>query len=105
MKKHFSADALGGRFPYAVITKMIELIGLKHMDSKKLLKISGVDESNFDSVLRRFLIIEVRARLLDALLSLEYMTVTVAENSRDIIPGNNNSKCRGYFTRMVTDGL
>ena len=66
LKKHITAEAIAGRPPYGIITRMIELIGWKRIESNKVLKIPGVDESNFESVLRRFLIIVLRARFVDA---------------------------------------
>ena len=62
-KKHLSADPIACRLPYAVVTKLVELIGWKRFELNNLMKFVGVDETSFFSIFRRSLVVEYHGRL------------------------------------------
>jgi len=43
-KKHLSADPVPCRMPYAIVTKLVELMGWKRFELNKFLRFCGVDE-------------------------------------------------------------
>ena len=61
-KKMMSADGIAGRRPYGICTVMFNLIGWKRMEVNKMMYFHGVTLDNFDSVLRRSLVWEVKCR-------------------------------------------
>jgi len=65
-KKWASADGIFGRLPYAILTKVIHLVGWKRMELNSLIRIEGVTEANFHSIFRRGLIIRFKSRFMDA---------------------------------------
>ncbi|CAK0866236.1 unnamed protein product [Prorocentrum cordatum] len=64
-KKMATADGIFGRLPYAVLTKVITLIGWKRMELNKLITFGGVPETAFDAVFRRSRLIRIRSKFLD----------------------------------------
>ena len=61
-KKHVSADPVSARCNYAIVTKLIELTGLKRYEMNKTLTFHGVSETTFPSILRRSLVVEMKAK-------------------------------------------
>ena len=61
-KKHMSGDPVPSRLLYSIVTKMVELIGWKRLEMNKLLAFHGVTEGTFASMLRRTLILRMKAR-------------------------------------------
>ena len=43
-KKHMSADPVPCRLPYAIVTKLVELVGLKRFELNKVMRFTGVSE-------------------------------------------------------------
>ena len=64
-KKMATADGIFGRLPYAVLTKVITLIGWKRMELNKLITFAGVPETAFDAIFRRSLLVRIRSKFLD----------------------------------------
>ena len=65
-KKHLSADPIACRLPYAVVTKLVELIGWKRFELNNLMRFVGVDETSFVSIFRRSLVVEYKGRFTTA---------------------------------------
>ena len=64
-KKHLSADPIAMRLLYSIITRMQELVGWKRYEMNLLPSFDGVDETNFNSVMRRALVIRHQAQFMD----------------------------------------
>ena len=60
-----SADGIFGLLPYAILTKVIRLVGWKRMELNKLIRFEGVSEGAFHSIFRRSLLIRIMARFID----------------------------------------
>ena len=60
-KKHMSADPVPCRMPYAIVTKLVELVGWKRFEMNKLMRFTGVSEDSFPSLMRRSLCIELKS--------------------------------------------
>ena len=65
-KKLASADAVFGRLPYQIITRVIHMVGWKRMELNRLIKFAHVSEATFQSIFRRCLLIKIKARFVDA---------------------------------------
>ena len=63
-KKHVSADPLSCRLPYAVLTRMVSLVGWKRFEMNDIMRFLGTSEASFNSIYRRSLVIEHKARFL-----------------------------------------
>ena len=61
-KKHISADAVSCRLPYAVLTKQVQLTGLKRFEMNQTPRFRAATEANFNSVERRSLVVELRGQ-------------------------------------------
>ena len=59
-KKHVSADPVSCRLPYAVVTKQIQLVGLKRFEMNQPPRFNGTGEAAFNSIMRRSLVVELR---------------------------------------------
>ena len=59
-KKHISADAVSCRLPYAVLTKQVQLVGLKRFEMNQTPRFRAASEANFNSIERRSLVTELR---------------------------------------------
>ena len=66
LKKFATAEGIAGRLPYAILTKLIKLIGWKRIELNKLFKFADIDDSNFESIVRRCAVIKIKARFFDA---------------------------------------
>ena len=66
-KKHMSADPIACRLPYAIVTKMVELIGWKRFELNELMKFVGCDETNWWSIMRRSLVIHFQGRFVNSM--------------------------------------
>ena len=51
--------------PYGVITKLFRVIGWKRVELNSMINFDGVQENNFESILRRFAIISLHSRLVE----------------------------------------
>ena len=65
-KKHVSSDPVACRCNYAIVTRLIELSGLKRFEMNNPIAFGGVTEATFPSILRRSLVIELKARFENA---------------------------------------
>merc|ERR1711983_246330 len=61
-KKHVSGDPVACRSNYAIVTKMLSLHGFKRYELNRAISFSGVSEESFPSILRRSLVIQMKAR-------------------------------------------
>jgi hypothetical protein len=66
-KKHLSGDPIAMRLLYSIVTKMQELTGWKRYEMNLLPTFDGVTDDNFNSVMRRALVIRHLARFIDPL--------------------------------------
>ena len=53
IKKIATAEAIAGRLPYGLITKMISVVGWKRLECNKLFEFDDIQEENFESIVRR----------------------------------------------------
>ena len=65
-KKIVTGEGMFGRMPFAVLTKLFRLIGWKRFEVNKMCKFLGVTQTSLQSLLRRCIVIEIKARFLDA---------------------------------------
>ena len=61
-KKFCSGDPMAARLPYAIATKQVPLRGLLRFELNKPLTFAGISESNWDSIYRRSLVVELRGK-------------------------------------------
>ena len=73
-KKVASADAVFGRLPYQIITKVIKMVGWKRMELNKLLSFGNISEAAFHAIFRRCCIIKMRGRFVDSAFIDNHMT-------------------------------
>lgn len=52
IKKFATGEGISGRMPYAILTKLIKIIGWKRMEVNKLIRFEDVVEENFESIMR-----------------------------------------------------
>lgn len=64
-KKHVSGDPVAARLPYAIVTRLVELLRWKRLELNALVRFTGVTEGNFDSILRRSWVMVFRATFMD----------------------------------------
>ena len=64
-KKHLSGDPVAMRLLYSIITKMEALVGWKRYECNILPTFQGVTENNFESVMRRMWVMQMRATFVD----------------------------------------
>ena len=64
-KKLCSAEGLRARLPYAVITRMLRLIGWKKMEVNSIIEFADVTEGEFESIIRRACIFKIYSRFFD----------------------------------------
>ncbi|CAK0911900.1 unnamed protein product, partial [Prorocentrum cordatum] len=64
-KKFLSGEGLRRRPPYAVLTRMIRLLGWVKREVNSTLAFSDFTEQEFESIMRRSCVIEIAARLFD----------------------------------------
>ena len=84
-KKTMSGDGVMGRKPYGVMTRMFELIGWKRIEVNRMMRFTGVTQSNFMSILRRSFVWRPKARFLDA----DYLKAHYPDAAKDgIFPKN-----------------
>ena len=65
MKKHWSADPVAMRLLYSIITRMQELTGLKRYECNLLPSFKGINEMNFNSLMRRSWLMVMLARFVE----------------------------------------
>ena len=66
LKKHLSADPVAMRLLYSIVTKMEALIGWKRYECNILPRFTGITEVNFNSLMRRSWVMQMKATFLDA---------------------------------------
>ena len=64
-KKFNSGEDLRGRLPYAVLTRMIRLLGWVRLEVNSALKFYDITEQEYESILRRACLIEIYGRFFD----------------------------------------
>jgi hypothetical protein len=64
-KKHISADPIAMRMLYSIVTRMVELVGLKRFEMNKLPDFGVIDNAVFNSILRRSLVIKHESRFVE----------------------------------------
>lgn len=64
-RKFLSGEGLRGRLPYAILTRMIRLIGWVRIEVNSLLAFNDLTEDEFESIMRRSAVIKIAARLSD----------------------------------------
>ena len=64
-KKFLSGEGLRGRLPYAVLTRMIRLLGWVKLEVNSMLAFNDLTEQEFESIMRRSCVIKIAARLFD----------------------------------------
>ncbi|CAK0856925.1 unnamed protein product, partial [Prorocentrum cordatum] len=64
-RKFLSGEGLRGRLPYAVLTRMVRLIGWVKLEVNSMLAFSDLTEQEFESIMRRSCVIKIAARLFD----------------------------------------
>ena len=67
LKKFATAEGISGRLPYAILTKLYELVGWKRVECNKLFRFYEVTERDFESIVRRVAIVVIKARFFDRL--------------------------------------
>jgi hypothetical protein len=85
-------DQIAGRKPYGIMTRMLQIIGWKRIELNRLLRFSGVTESNFPSILRRSFVWKPKARLLDP----TYLQAHYPEHEKDGVFAKN-AKLRDFL--------
>ena len=65
LKKFATGEGIAGRLPFAILTKLICIRGWKRIECNKLIKFDDVEETNFESILRRCAVINILARFFD----------------------------------------
>ena len=53
MKKFITGEKLSSRLPYAVLTRLFQIIGWKRIELNKLFQFDGITEHNVESIIRR----------------------------------------------------
>ena len=64
-KKFNSGEGLRGRLPYAVLTRMIRLLGWARLEVNAALEFYDITEQEYESILRRACLIKMHARFFD----------------------------------------
>ena len=64
-KKHVSADPVAARLPYAIVTRLVELIGWKRLELNKVVRFHGVTEQSLNSILRRSWVCVIKSRFVN----------------------------------------
>lgn len=62
LKKHLTGDPVAERAPYAITTRMVELIGFKRFELNSMIRFADVTKESFNSMLRRSLVFEIRSK-------------------------------------------
>ena len=62
LKKFSTGEGICGRLPYGILTKMHHIIGWKRLESNKLIEFHDITEDNFESILRRFAVVQIQVR-------------------------------------------
>ena len=65
VKKFATGEGIAGRMPYGVVTKLLRVIGWKRIELNSMISFDGVQESSFESILRRFAIVRLKVRLVE----------------------------------------
>jgi hypothetical protein len=65
LKKMLTAEGIAGRLPYAILTKMVKLVGWKRIELNKLFTFDQIDDTNFESIVRRCAVIRILAKFFD----------------------------------------
>ena len=83
-KKSATGDGIFGRLPYQVLTKVINLVGWKRMETNRLPTFDGVTEGSYNSLYRRWCHIQHAGKFFDK----KYITKNMEEG-----------KTWGYFEK------
>ena len=62
IQKMMSADKMMARLPYAMLTKLISMKGMKRFELNRVLRFVNISEQTFDSIYRRSLVINLQAK-------------------------------------------
>ena len=65
LKKFCTGEGVAGRLPYGILTKMHKIIGWKRLECNKLIDFQDITEDNFESILRRFAVVQIQARFFE----------------------------------------
>lgn len=65
LKKFCTGEGVAGRLPYGILTKMHNIIGWKRLECNKLIEFQDITEDNFESILRRFAVVQIQARFFE----------------------------------------
>ena len=65
LKKFATGEGISGRLPYGMVTKLHHILGWKRMELNKLIQFDDVTEQNFESIIRRIVLIKILARFFD----------------------------------------
>ncbi len=65
LKKVATAEGLMGRLPYTILAKLFYLVGWKRFETNKPLHLEPLEHAAFEALLRRFLVIALKARFYD----------------------------------------
>ena len=65
LKKFATAEGITGRLPYAVLTKLVKLIGWKRIELNKLFKFDDITDNNLESIVRGCAVIRILARFFE----------------------------------------
>ena len=118
-KKHMSADPIACRLPYAIVTKMVELIGWKRFELNKLVKFVGCDETNWWSIMRRSLVVQFNGRFVNAqriaklggaAAAASYGVFLMDNNLKTFLQGSAAAAClfklvRGAMAKVSSDDM
>lgn len=85
-KKHVSGDPVAASLSYAIVTRLAELIGWKRRELNNLVRLSGVTDGNFDSILRRSWVMVFKAQFLVPVVFLQRYPDGVAPEGRGLLP-------------------
>jgi hypothetical protein len=67
LKKVATAEGLMGRLPYTILAKLFHLVGWKRFETNKPLHLEPLEHAAFEALLRRFVVIALKARFYDRL--------------------------------------
>ena len=65
LKKFCTAEGISGRLPYAILTKLVHIIGWKRIECNKMFKFDDISETNVESIVRRCAVVLIHARFFE----------------------------------------
>ena len=97
LKKFCTAEGISGRLPYAILTKLVKLVGWKRIELSKLFKFDSITDSNFESIMRRCAVIRIVAKFFDPL----FISVNFKDGSVDRLGSSPASLTPRNFGRQA----